>query len=177
MSLTEYTLAGGCFWCLDAVYRQVLGVQNVVTGFTGGQTRNPTYRQVCTGKTGHAEAVQVSFNWEIVPQDIILDIFFTMHNPSQLNRQGADIGTQYRSAMFAKDATQRKLFAQALERAGSIWQDKIVTTINDLDIFWQASDSHQNFYSNNQNNGYCAAVINPKIAKFRSSFSKYLLKR
>ncbi len=127
--MTTFVLAGGCFWCLDAVYRTLQGVQDVVSGYVGGQVADPSYELVCTGTTGHAEAVAVTFDESVIPADVVLDVFFTLHDPRQLNRQGADVGTQYRSAMFPADDEQRAVFERAVERASDIWDGGIVTTI------------------------------------------------
>lgn len=171
--MTTYTLAGGCFWCLDAVYRRLNGVSNVVSGYTGGNTTDPTYEQVCTGSTGHAEAVQVTFDEVIIPSDVILDIFFLIHNPTTLNRQGDDVGTQYRSAMFYIDNAQQSAFKAALDRAKTHWGNDIVTVTQPLEVFYPAEDYHQDYFNNNPGNGYCSIVITPKIVKARSAYSKW----
>ena len=125
--METFVLAGGCFWCLDAVYRSLDGVVDVVSGYTGGRLKNPSYEAVCTGMTGHAEAVEVTFDPDVIPREVILDVFFTLHDPRQLNRQGNDVGTQYRSAMFYRDEEQKALFQSAIERAADIWDGRIVT--------------------------------------------------
>ena len=127
MSVKTYVLAGGCFWCLDAAYRVLRGVSDVVSGYTGGEVDNPTYEAVCTGRTGHAEAVAVEFDPDVIPSDVILDVFFTIHDPRQLNRQGADVGTQYRSAMFYRDEEEKALFEAARSRAEQMWDGPVVT--------------------------------------------------
>ncbi|UNK72327.1 peptide-methionine (S)-S-oxide reductase MsrA [Microbacterium sp. H1-D42] len=172
--METFVLAGGCFWCLDAAYRPLRGVQSVVSGYIGGTTSAPTYEQVCTGTTGHAEAVKVTFDPEVIPADVILDAFFTMHDPRQLNRQGNDIGTQYRSAMFPADEAQRELFETARTRAGSLWDGEPVTTIEPLGEFFDAEDYHQDFFAKNPTQGYCLAVAVPKVNKVRAHFSEYL---
>lgn len=171
--MTTYTLAGGCFWCLDAVYRRVKGVSSVVSGYTGGATPNPNYYQVATGKTGHAESVQVTFDETIIPGDTILDIFFLIHDPTTLNRQGADKGTQYRSAMFYTDEAQKAAFAAAVERAQTHWDGKIVTELVPLETFCPAEDEHQDYFNKSPANGYCSVVIAPKIIKARSAFTAW----
>lgn len=173
--MTTFVLAGGCFWCLDAAYRTLRGVTAVVSGYTGGDVPSPTYEQVCTGRTGHAEAVAVSFDPEVVPSDIILDAFFTMHDPRQLNRQGGDIGTQYRSAMFPADQEQRVLFEAARDRAAQWWDGGVVTTIEPLGDFYRAEDNHQDFFAKNPTQGYCLAVALPKVNKVRARFADYIL--
>jgi peptide-methionine (S)-S-oxide reductase len=173
--MKTYVLAGGCFWCLDAAYRVLRGVTSVVSGYTGGSVEHPTYEQVCTGTTGHTEAVAVSFDPSIIPSDVILDAFFTMHDPRQLNRQGNDVGTQYRSAMFYADEEQHELFAAALQRAELTWDGGVVTEISPLGTFFDAEDYHQDFFAKNPGQGYCLAVAVPKVNKVRSSFKEYLL--
>lgn len=171
--MTTYTLAGGCFWCLDAVYRRLKGVTSVVSGYSGGDITNPTYEQVSTGSTGHAEAVQITFDESVIPADVILDIFFLIHDPTTLNRQGNDVGTQYRSAMLYTDKSQRTAFESALGRAKEHWGDNIVTDIQPLVVFYPAEDYHQDYFNNNPGNGYCSIVIAPKIVKARSAYAKW----
>lgn len=171
--MRTFVLAGGCFWCLDAVYRTLKGVKDVVSGYTGGDTQHPTYEQVCTGRTGHAEAVKVVFDETVIPESVILDVFFTLHDPRQLNRQGADIGTQYRSAMFYADDDQKTLFEQARDRANEYWDGGIVTQIAPLADWWDAEDYHQDFFAKNPGQGYCLAVALPKVNKVRKSFAEY----
>ncbi len=171
--MTTYVLAGGCFWCLDAIYRRLKGVDKVFSGYAGGGTQDPTYYEVATGETGHAEAVQITFDEKIIPADVILDLFFLIHDPTTLNRQGADVGTQYRSAMFYKDEEQHKDFMAAIVRAEKHWDEPIVTTVTKLDVFYPAEDEHQDYFNKNPGNGYCTIVIAPKIVKARSAYTKY----
>lgn len=171
---TTYVLAGGCFWCLDAAYRSLLGVSEVVSCYTGGRVANPSYEQVCTGATGHAEAVAVTFDEEVIPPDVILGAFFTMHDPTQLNRQGNDVGTQYRSAMFAADETQREVFEAARDRAAELWPGEVVTTIEPLGAVYEAEEYHQDFFAKNPTQGYCLAVTVPKVNKVRAAFAEYM---
>ena len=173
--MKTYVFAGGCFWCLDAAYRVLRGVSEVVSGYTGGASPNPTYEQICTGRTGHAEAVAVTFDPEIIPSDVILDAFFTMHDPRQLNRQGNDVGTQYRSAMFYRDEEERVLFEAARDRASDTWGGDVVTEITALETFYDAEEYHQDFFAKNPHQGYCLAVAVPKVSKVRASFQPYLL--
>jgi peptide-methionine (S)-S-oxide reductase len=174
-SATEtFVLAGGCFWCLDTVYRMTRGVSSVVSGYTGGQLDDPDYYTVCTGRTGHAEAVAVTFDPAVVPADVILDLFFTGHDPTTLNRQGYDVGTQYRSAMFWADEAQRAVFQDAIARAQPQWDQPIVTTLEPLGTFWEAESEHQDFYAQQPWNGYCQVIINPKLAKVRQRYSAWL---
>ncbi len=168
-------LAGGCFWCLDAVYRVLKGVDSVVSGYTGGADAHPTYESVCTGRTGHAEAVAVTFDPEVIPAEVILDVFFTLHDPRQLNRQGADVGTQYRSAMFYTDDAQRELFEAARDRASEVWDGGIVTEISPLGAWFEAESYHQDFFAKNPGQGYCMAVALPKVNKVRKSYAGYIL--
>ena len=170
-----FVLAGGCFWCLDAVYRTLKGVKGVVSGYTGGTTVHPSYEAVCTGTTGHAEAVAVTFDPEVIPDNVILDVFFSLHDPRQLNRQGADVGTQYRSAMFYTDDEQKRIFEEARDRASEYWEGGIVTEISPLGEYYNAEEYHQDFFAKNPGQGYCMAVALPKVNKVRKSFAEYVL--
>ena len=170
------TLGGGCFWCLEAVFDLMNGVNKVVSGYAGGTVPNPTYQQVCTGTTGHAEVVQVSFDPEIVTFRDILDGFFASHDPTTLNRQGPDVGSQYRSIILYQNPEQK---AEAIERIRElnqegIWSKPIVTEVVPLEVFYPAEDYHQGYFRNNPGQGYCQAVVAPKVAKFRKSFSAKL---
>lgn len=173
--MKTFVLAGGCFWCLDAVYRTLRGVIDVVSGYTGGTMTDPSYDAVCSGSTGHAEAVAVTFDPEVIPPDVILDVFFTLHDPRQLNRQGNDVGTQYRSAMFYADDEQKALFETARERASEYWDGGVVTTIEPLGDWYPAEAYHQDFFAKNPGQGYCMAVAVPKVNKIRQSFAEYVL--
>jgi peptide-methionine (S)-S-oxide reductase len=170
------TLAGGCFWCLEAVYDELRGVQSVESGYAGGTVENPTYRQVVTGTTGHAEVVRVTFDPEVVSFREILEVFFTIHDPTTLNRQGADVGPQYRSAIFYHDEEQRRVAEEVisdLETEG-VWDDPIVTEVTPFDTFYMAEDYHQEYYRNNAYQPYCQVVISPKVAKFRKQYLERL---
>ena len=173
--MQTFVVAGGCFWCLDAVYRVLEGVTSVVSGYTGGETVFPTYEAVCTGRTGHAEAVAVTFDPEVIPSEVILDVFFTLHDPRQLNRQGADVGTQYRSAMYYTDDVQRELFEEAVDRANETWDGGVVTEISPLGDWYEAEHYHQDFFAKNPGQGYCMAVALPKVNKVRKSYAGYIL--
>ncbi|MDH6422821.1 peptide-methionine (S)-S-oxide reductase MsrA [Aurantimicrobium minutum] len=172
--MTTFVVAGGCFWCLDAVYRTLNGVSDVVAGYTGGVKENPTYEEVCTGTTEHAEAVKVVFDEAVIPAAVILDVFFTLHDPRQLNRQGNDIGTQYRSAMFYQGEEQKELFQASIDRANQYWGGGLVTTLEPLGVFYDAEEYHQNFFARNPGQGYCLAVAVPKVNKVRASFASYI---
>ncbi|GAA2232510.1 peptide-methionine (S)-S-oxide reductase MsrA [Herbiconiux moechotypicola] len=172
--METFVLAGGCFWCLDAVYRTLEGVHDVVSGYTGGTVPNPSYEQVCTGTTGQAEAVAVTFDPAVIPAEVILDVFFTLHDPRQLNRQGNDIGTQYRSAMFYDGDAQKALFESAIEHAAELWDGGIVTTLEPLGEFYRAEEYHQDFFAKNPGQGYCMAVALPKVNKVRKAYAKYI---
>ena len=172
--MTTFVLAGGCFWCLDAAYRPLRGVTEVESGYTGGSHPAPTYDLVCSGSTGHAEAVRVTFDEALIPADVILDAFFTMHDPRQLDRQGNDVGTQYRSAMFFDGAQQRAQFEAARERADDVWGGGVVTTIEPLTEWHPAEEYHQDFFAKNPGQGYCLAVAVPKVNKVRQRFAEYL---
>ena len=171
-SLEQVTLGGGCFWCLETVYDELQGVTDVVSGYAGGATRHPTYREVCSGTTGHAEVVQVTFDPAEVSLAEILQVFFTIHDPTTLNRQGADVGTQYRSAIFYHGEGQRQVAEQVIAEvmAARIWPNPIVTQVAPLDRFYPAEDYHQEYFANNPYQGYCQVVIAPKVAKFRKQY-------
>lgn len=166
------TLAGGCFWCLEAVYNNLRGVHSVVSGYAGGKTANPSYREVCSGETGHAEVVQITFDREEVSFHDLLEVFFAIHDPTTLNRQGMDVGSQYRSAIFFHDATQQdeaqKVIAEV--ETALIYDDPIVTELTPLVKFYPAEDYHQRYFENNPDEGYCRAVVAPKVSKFRQRF-------
>ena len=172
----QITLAGGCFWCLEAVFDDLQGVLDVVSGYAGGQVPNPTYEEVCTGETGHAEVVQVTFDPEQISLRELLEIFFTIHDPTTLNRQGADVGTQYRSAVFYHSAEQKAIAEQVIAElnAAGIWPKPIVTEITPLVDFYPAEEYHQEYFRRNPYQGYCRAVIAPKVAKFRQKYLKRL---
>ena len=170
------TLAGGCFWCIEAVFREVDGVKNVVSGYTWGTTVNPTYEQVSTGETGHAEVVQVAFVPMRISYREILEIFFSVHDPTTLNRQGSDTGTQYRSAIFYQNEQQKAIaedFIRELNKA-HLWKEPIVTQIAPLDKFYPAEDYHQEYFSRHPEQPYCQVVISPKVNKFRKQWAKRL---
>ncbi len=173
------TLAGGCFWCLEAVYDQLRGVEEVVSGYAGGRRPNPTYEQVCTGATGHAEVVQITFDPQVVSYHELLEVFFTIHDPTTLNRQGADVGTQYRSAVFTHSPEQQATAEQVIRDldAAGIWGRKIVTEVTPLAAFYPAEDYHQKYFARNPYQGYCQAIIAPKVAKFRQKHLSRLKKR
>ena len=172
--LRTLTLGAGCFWCLDAVYQRTVGVTEVISGYTGRHTEDPGYREVCSGTTGHAEALQVTFDADIVPEDVILGLFFTGHYPTSLNRQGYDVGTQYRSAMFYRDETEKQHFGQAIESAQTLFDDPIVTILEPLGTFYPAEAVHQDFYTANPDNGYCRVIIDPKLHKARTAFAEWV---
>lgn len=172
MSLEYATLAGGCFWCTEAVYNDVIGVESVESGYIGGTVANPTYKQVCGGDTGHAEAIRVGFDPERISYADLLDIFFATHDPTTLNRQGNDVGTQYRSAIFPHDAAQEAAAKAAIVRNAGEWPNPIVTTIEPLGDWYPAEDYHQEYWGGEgQRNPYCLAVIPPKLKKLRKSFA------
>ena len=171
--MTNFVLAGGCFWCLDSVFRDLKGVDKVISGYSGGQIDNPDYESVCKGRTGHAEAISIDFDEKIIPESTILDIFFLIHNPTTLNRQGNDVGTQYRSVMFWQNEQQNNDFQNAINRAQEHWDDPIVTGLVKLEKFWPAEDYHQDYFNKNPGNGYCQIVISPKIIMARQEFKKW----
>jgi peptide-methionine (S)-S-oxide reductase len=168
-------LAGGCFWCTEAVFLDVVGVTAVESGYTGGSVANPTYRQVCGGDTGHAEAIRITFDPDQISYDDLLDIFFATHDPTQLNRQGNDVGTQYRSAIFPQDEEQERKAREGIERANQENGGRVVTTIEPMGAWYPAEDDHQDYWAGEgQRNPYCLAVIPPKLQKLRKSFSARL---
>jgi len=174
--LESATLGGGCFWCLDAVYRGVNGVHEVVSGYAGGHVDTPTYQQVCTGTTGHAEVVRITFDPSVIPFDELLGIFFSIHDPTTKDRQGADVGPQYRSIVLAESDAQAeaaRAMIASLDAEG-VFRAPIVTEVEPLEVFHAAEAYHQNFFANNPGQGYCAAVIEPKVAKFRSKYAHLL---
>ena len=172
--MTEFVLAGGCFWCLDSSYSQFKGIIDVECGYSGGHTSSPTYEEVCSEKTGHAEVAKVIFDESIISAEVVLDLYFTVHDPRQLNRQGNDIGTSYRSAMFYQGEEQKAIFEKALAKAAEMWDGEIVTTLQPLEVFWPAEEYHQDYFSKNPGNAYCQSVVSGKMAKTRSSFTDYL---
>lgn len=177
MAQEQATLAGGCFWCTEAVFNDVIGVTKVESGYTGGHIASPTYKQVCDGDTGHAEAIRVTYDPTQISYDDMLDIFFATHDPTQLNRQGNDIGTQYRSAIFPLDPAQEEAARRGIERAEADRAEPIVTTIEALSEWYPAEDYHQSYWEGEgQRNPYCLAVIPPKIQKLRKSFQNRVKK-
>ena len=176
MSSEVTTLAGGCFWCLEAVYDDLKGVTDVVSGYMGGARPNPSYEQVCTGTTGHAEVVQVTFDADVVSFKQLLEVFFTIHDPTSLNRQGADVGTQYRSAIFYHTPEQKAVADEVIAQltADKLWNNPIVTQVVPAETFYAAEDYHQNYFVQHPNQGYCQVVIAPKVAKFRKYFLEQL---
>ncbi len=172
------TLGGGCFWCLEAIFKELRGVEKVVSGYSGGNLPNPTYREVCTGNTGHAEAVQITFDPEIIKFREILEIFFTIHDPTTLNRQGADIGTQYRSVIFYHTLEQKEAAEKVIAEleANKLWDAPIVTEVVPFKAFYEAEEYHQEYFERNPEQPYCRVVIAPKVAKFRKQFLAKLKK-
>lgn len=170
------TLAGGCFWCTEAVFLEIKGVEKVVSGYIGGKTINPTYKEICTGETGHAEAIQITFNPKEVAYEDLLEIFFGTHDPTTLNRQGADVGTQYRSEIFYHSEDQKtkaENYIQLLEKE-KLYDKKIVTKVSSATVFYPAEDYHQNYYNQNLSQGYCQMVIAPKLEKLRKYYKSKL---
>ncbi|MEQ1548598.1 MAG: peptide-methionine (S)-S-oxide reductase MsrA [Chakrabartia sp.] len=175
MPIDTAIFAGGCFWCVEAIFKDLIGVHTVESGYIGGHIKNPTYRQVCGGDTGHAEAIRISYDSDVIGYGDLLDIFFATHDPTQLNRQGNDIGTQYRSAIFPHSPEQSAEVRAAITRAQTDWPSPIVTTIEPLAIWYPAEDYHQRYWDGEgQSNSYCLAVIPPKLAKLRKSYAARL---
>ncbi len=170
------TLAGGCFWCLEAVFDDLEGVEDVVSGYSGGSVPNPSYKHVCTGETGHAEVVQITFNPDVISYRDLLKVYFTIHDPTTMNRQGADAGTQYRSAIFTHSEEQEKVAEEVIAElnAAGLWDDPIVTEVVPIEAFYPAEDCHQEYFRRNPNQAYCRMVVAPKVAKFRKQYLERL---
>jgi peptide-methionine (S)-S-oxide reductase len=177
-NLQTATLAGGCFWCLEAIFDELRGVESVESGYAGGGTGNPTYREVCSGTTGHAEVVQVKFDPKMISYRDLLSVFFAIHDPTTLNRQGADVGSQYRSTIFYHDDEQKSIAEGLIQELNTqkIWDRPIVTEVTQFDKFYIAEDYHQEYFANNPNQPYCQAVVAPKVMKFRKHFMDRLKK-
>lgn len=177
-NLETITLGGGCYWCIEAIFENLDGVKKVVSGFSGGTTKNPSYEEVCTGKTGHAEVVQITYDNTKTSPDEILKVFFTVHDPTTLNRQGADVGTQYRSVIFYTNESQRKTAREIINELNKnkVYNSPIVTKIEPLKTFYEAEDQHQDYYEYNKNKPYCRLVIQPKLEKFEKVFKDRLKK-
>jgi methionine-S-sulfoxide reductase len=171
--LATATFGGGCFWCLEAVFKRIEGVQKVVSGYSGGEVENPSYRQVCSGKSGHAEVVQINFDPSVISYRELLYVFFTIHDPTTLNRQGPDVGSQYRSVIFYQNPRQKEIAEEVMKELSekNNYEDSIVTEISPLDNFYPAAENHQNYYENNKSHNYCVAVINPKLDKAERVFA------
>ena len=178
-NLETITLGGGCYWCVEAVYENLDGVKSVVSGFSGGKVANPTYEEVCTGTTGHAEVVQITYDKNVTDINEIFKVFFTVHDPTTLNRQGADVGTQYRSVIFYKNAEQKNAAESIIAELNKakVYNSPIVTKVEPFKAFYKAEDYHQNYYANNKNQPYCKMVIQPKIEKFEKVFKDKLKKK
>lgn len=172
--LQYITFGGGCFWCVEGAFQYLKGVESVVSGYSGGHQANPTYEEVCTGKTGHAEVVQIAYDPQIISYEQLMEVFFFLHDPTQLNRQGNDIGTQYRSVIFYNDEAEKHKAENAIKvsEASGKWHGKYVTQLAKFEKFWPAEQYHQGYYEANPNQPYCSAVVGPKIAKFKEHFSK-----
>lgn len=175
-NLETATLAGGCFWCLEAIFDDLIGVTDVVSGYSGGKVKDPTYKQVCTGTTGHAEVVQITFDPGTLSFKDLLRIFFSVHDPTTLNRQGNDIGTQYRSEIFFHSQEQKTAALEIIQEieAAALWGSSIVTEVTAFDKFFPAEDYHQEYFANNPNQPYCRAVVSPKVNKFKKQFADKL---
>lgn len=174
-NIQQVTLGGGCFWCTEAVFQELKGVEKVVSGYSGGNVPgHPTYREICSGLTGHAEVVQITFNANIISYETVLTIFMTTHDPTTLNKQGADVGTQYRSVIYYHDENQKEIAEAVVKKVEAYYDNPVVTEISPLDIFYKAEDNHQDYYRNNKEQGYCSFVISPKLAKLRKLYGDKL---
>ena len=174
MAIETITLGGGCFWCLEAVYEQVDGVQSVQSGYSNGHVREPSYSQVCAGDTGHAEVVKVQFDADVISLREVLEIFFAIHDPTTLNRQGNDVGPQYRSGIYYDDEAQRTVALSVIDEVNAELKGRVVTELKSLDNYWPAEAYHQHYFVRNPSQGYCAFVVGPKVAKFRKTFASRL---
>ena len=174
--MKEIILGGGCFWCIEAVMRRVKGVKEAISGYAGGERPNPTYEQVCSGATGHAEVVKIVYDENEITLDELLDIFFAIHDPTTLNRQGADVGTQYRSVIYYENEEEKKAIEAAIERVQKEYKDPIVTEVSPKPEFYEAEGYHQNYYDENPMQGYCQVVIKPKVQKFLTKFTDKIKK-
>lgn len=170
------TLGGGCFWCIETIFVDLIGVEKVLSGYSGGEKGNPTYQEVCSGSTGHAEVIQITFDPQVITYEDLLKIFFTVHDPTTLNRQGPDVGTQYRSVIFYHNETQKEIAENVIRKIEGkrLWDDPIVTQIAPFEAFYIAEEYHQDYFNRNPDQGYCRVVIAPKVAKFRQKYSSRL---
>jgi len=171
MTMEMATIGGGCFWCTEAVYQQLIGVEKVVSGYSGGRIPDPTYEQICEGNTGHAEVIRIQFDSAIVSYRDILEIFFTIHDPTTLNRQGNDVGTQYRSVIYTHSAEQMATAREVIAAMAHVWDAPIVTELQEAPVFYPAEEYHQNYFLNHPMQSYCAFVVAPKVSKFRQVFA------
>ncbi|MBF4467409.1 peptide-methionine (S)-S-oxide reductase MsrA [Flavobacterium sp. LC2016-12] len=174
-NLSVATFGGGCFWCIEAVIQRLNGVESLKSGYSGGFIKNPPYREVCTGRTGHAEVIQVTFNPDIISYHDLIFIFMTSHDPTTLNRQGADVGTQYRSIVLYHDAEQKAIAEKVLEEVKPFYEDPVVTELTAFEVFYEAEEDHQNYYNNNQDARYCQIVIDPKVQKLKKMYADRLI--
>ena len=174
-NLSVATFGGGCFWCIEAVIQRLKGVKSLKSGYSGGFIKNPPYREVCTGRTGHAEVIQVTFNPDIISYHDLIFIFMTSHDPTTLNRQGADVGTQYRSIVLFHDAAQKAVAEKVFEEVQPFYEDPIVTELIPFEVFYEAEEDHQNYYNNNQEARYCQIVIDPKVQKLKKMYADRLV--
>lgn len=174
-NLSTATFGGGCFWCIEAVIQRLKGVETIKSGFSDGFIKNPPYREVCTGRTGHAEVIQVKFNPDIISYHDLITIFMTSHDPTTLNRQGGDNGTQYRSVILYHNDEQKQIAKQVFEEVKPLFEDPIVTQLKPFEVFYKAEDDHQNYYNNNQEAGYCQVVIDPKLQKLKKMYADKLI--
>jgi len=175
-TIEQTTLAGGCFWCIESAFNNVKGIESAVSGYMGGETSDPTYEKICSGTTGHAEVVQLSYDIRVISYREILEIFFALHNPTQLNRQGNDIGTQYRSGLFFHTKEQQQAALSIIDEINQdkIWPDPVVTEVTEKSEFYVGEDMHQGYFNRNPENPYCQAVVAPKLAKFKKTFVELL---
>ena len=171
MTMEMATIGGGCFWCTEAVYQQLIGVEKVVSGYSGGRIPDPTYEQICEGNTGHVEVIRIQFDSTIVSYRDILEIFFTIHDPTTLNRQGNDVGTQYRSVIYTHSAEQMATAREVIAAMAHVWDAPIVTELQEAPVFYPAEEYHQNYFLNHPMQSYCAFVVAPKVSKFRQVFA------
>lgn len=177
MNHSTATFGGGCFWCLEAIFTDLVGVISVLPGYSGGHVENPTYKQVCTGETGHAEVIRITYDSNLISYKELLEVFFSTHDPTTLNRQGGDIGTQYRSVIFYESPEQQGQAQEVMAKMAELWDDSIVTELTELSVFYPAEDYHREYFAENPQQGYCQMVIAPKVVKFRKQFKERLKPR
>ncbi len=172
--MQEIILGGGCFWCTEAVFQRLKGVHGVESGYSGGHTLNPDYKSICTGQTGHAEVIKITYDENVISLEALFDFFFVFHDPTTLNRQGNDVGTQYRSVIYYANEVEKQIAEKAIAKAAEIWSDPIVTELSPLPVYYPGEAYHQNYYNQNTSKGYCIFAVGPKVAKLKQKYKEHL---